>query len=1046
MTSHSTMAMERPKKLVRYGKASSTSTWSTKHVDTWLEDNSDSEVSPPSAKRLQTIKATYQVQKPVAKVVSQVEIEEPVKELARSAAKQVKKPVKPQDLFDVPSSEDEPEVEFVPKRAVPPKPKQSRMLFDDTQEAGGSAPWDRRKKRVADAERRGNGERAGAQLKGDLAKESESMVHTLPTTSCSSCGSKLETPTEQKLLTAAARLAARKQQTHATAEDSTITSTATQPASKASKRGATTASSLLEQASKRARKVTSLSSHNKDTNMMNNSPTLVCQSPVKSVAVSPDVFDVPVDDLDFSPKQPGSSGKRRIPAPSTRTTPHKGVSAPARLAEMLPIDTDTTEVLSRSPSLPHSHQSTPKRDASSTPGRAGTAAGALTPKQTELWSQLLPSDHPAPSPSRLAIKELTLSGRRRRGGAVSSISSTLAKSRSDVPELHTRRVRLVDRLKASAPSSDLDDSDEESDDEDLDAPIELAETGVEFVLAANADEQQIKALQPQANSQSAIEGGPKITYARTRSYLPEENLEDGLLFDLPAFTPVKPAGVARQASRTNTASQKSAFDLDDSDDEANSGRMRTIHELRAAGRNNRFMQETETLLEDATHSSAAAKTRRRNALVELALKLMDKAYAERFYGQGMERVLADSIATCGRDVVADLPLSAAFALLMLADPPEHTVKALGDSGVLTAFTYMLEDRSDSGTLVKDRQSNMAKTAQGTFVNLVSTLLSHEALWGESGSASVSPRVMALKMLDLLVGRLRRSGDRTELLTHRQLQLVLPEGQDEHPNSVMDTGLAISVLESLSSSALNLEWPEALLQRLAITLPELHAHPETRRHIIFLALRLILNLTNDNPRNCAIFAQNQATIQYLFTAVGRGFTHLEALPPPTTTSQSDQEDTLTYDLLVLSTGCTINLSEHSPLARHQILSDPATNITLLSLLRILTHAQNSISSATSLTESARNVAFGYLSILLANLCLDPDVRTFVAGHLPGRNLGLVVDCVEEFLRHHERVDGLVAGGAGAFEGEEGQEVWGGFTEKLRGVLGRIRGVAAEGEAG
>ena len=58
---------------------------------------------------------------------------------------------------------------------------------------------------------------------------------------------------------------------------------------------------------------------------------------------------------------------------------------------------------------------------------------------------------------------------------------------------------------------------------------------------------------------------------------------------------------------------------------------------------------------------------------------------------------------------------------------------------------------------------------------------------------------------------------------------------------------------------------------------------------------------------------------------------------------------------------------------------------------------------------------------------------------------MVEGVEEFVRHHQCADRELevegdGGGGGVFGGEEGREVWGGFTERLRGVLGRLREVA------
>ncbi|KAK3676311.1 hypothetical protein LTR78_003585 [Recurvomyces mirabilis] len=1077
MATYATASVQRPKKLVRYGKSTSRSTWSTKHVDSWLDDE-ESDAAAPNAKRVQTVKATYQVQKPAIQDSKKQEAIDPVRRStqqpvpkhesskpgsnvskplpnpARPAPQSAKQHAKSRDLFDVPSSGDEAEEDYVLKRPTPPNSRHSKTLVDDTDTVEALAPWETRRTSVTDMRTWRGSVSPEAQLKSDLAKEAvrcgdnEHAIFDTPArvrTSETTTSTSLQEPS-----TAAARLAARRQQ-HRAPSASPAT---TRPPVQSNKRSDAAVEATLVRPSKRARKASPPPTESEDTFMTEATPAVVCENSSNEVldaGKAIEIYDFPVDDetspppVTMKPKQAMEKNKRRTASSSARATPIKGLSAPAALAQMLPADTDSTDTPSRSPSVLHSRTATLRRSA--TPANAQKdpapahghvsssspttkATGTLTPKQAQLWSQLLPSDPPADTPSSLAMKDLRLEGRRRRVDKVPSLSSTLTKSKSDVPELHTCRVRLVDRLKAAASSSDSDSSEEQSDiDDDVvmsNVQSASAKDGIRETQAANT--------QSQSQSQAAAESGPRITYARTRSYLPEDNPEDALLFGLPAFTPAKPAGLVRQPGRTNAALQKSAFDLEDSDEEAGTGRIRTIHELRAAGRNNRFMQETETLLEDIAQDSSSGRSRRRSALAELATKLMEKGFAERFCAQGFERALADSIAASARDLVGDVLGMAVISLLLLAEPPDHVVTHLKERNLIAAFGYTLSEELDFSKLVKERKHNIAKATQGTFASFAITMLGHEALWAETRPRILSPRILALKTMDLLVGRLRRLGDRSELLDETQLQLVLPESESDHEREAADLGLAVSVLEALSSSALRLQWPEDLLQRLAALLSSLGEATTAPKHTVFLALRLTLNLTNDNARNCGIFAARQSTIQYLVTSVQHGFTALEEAQTASETDPTEEQDNLSYDLLVLSMGSMINLAEHSLAARHHTITSSTSRTTLESLLTVFDRAQDRIENAESLTESSTNVAFGYLAVMLANLCLDTEVRGFVAIKLPGRHLGLLVESVEEFVRHHERVDAL------GFEGAEGREVWGAFTEKLRGVLERLRGVA------
>ncbi|KAI7190150.1 hypothetical protein KC316_g1140 [Hortaea werneckii] len=235
--------------------------------------------------------------------------------------------------------------------------------------------------------------------------------------------------------------------------------------------------------------------------------------------------------------------------------------------------------------------------------------------------------------------------------------------------------------------------------------------------------------------------------------------------------------------------------------------------------------------------------------------------------------------------------------------------------------------------------------------------------GDAGGSSGAPekmtmRVLSLKALELLVRRSRREGDRREFLSEEQLEMVLldPSGSDEEEkDDDVDLCTAISLLESLSTSALALAWPGTLLHRLAALFPRLasadteetspsssskssqpqsehpHQHQQEQQHTLFLLYRLTLNLTTDHPRNCSFFATRR-TFHALLSSIYASFLALDAPslpsnsastissnthqqqqqqqqqspPPPTPTSRA-----LTLDLLILALGIAINLTtDHS----------------------------------------------------------------------------------------------------------------------------------------
>ena len=235
------------------------------------------------------------------------------------------------------------------------------------------------------------------------------------------------------------------------------------------------------------------------------------------------------------------------------------------------------------------------------------------------------------------------------------------------------------------------------------------------------------------------------------------------------------------------------------------------------------------------------------------------------------------------------------------------------------------------------------------------------------------------------------------------------------------------------------WTQKTLHRIAQTLISVNKSSPRGRHTFFLTLRLCLNVTTDNALNCDFLAGNPQAVHHLLQTVLDGFSALD--------DETEEENrTLALDLLVLALGILINLFEHSATARSHTTdtTNPSTSSQQITLLvATFTTGQKRSLDAESVAESTANVALGYLAVVLANLCQDPAARMIVQDALPGRELKVLGDAVEEFVLFHQQVDGMAGV---AFEGEEGKAVWGEHTERLRTCLGRVRGLEGEGEGG
>jgi hypothetical protein len=692
-------------------------------------------------------------------------------------------------------------------------------------------------------------------------------------------------------------------------------------------------------------------------------------------------------------------------------------SAPARLDAMLDADDPDTIHMERSPSLHTSNLVTPKQVSKASASRAACEISD-TSTHDQVARRGGPFEYSAPSPSVLNMEDLTLHTVRRADVRSRRLPASLSKSSSDVGPVR-RGTKLVDRLKALAQSSEDESADESDGHEDTDTASSHAPS-----------KETLSQPQPQSQSQTAvIDSGPKITYASKRSYLPEDSFEDGLMFTLPTESAQSRPPLSRKPStRANESSQKSTFDMDSSDEDGGGGRLRTIHELRAVGEQQRFIDETSVLLEDIADHNASARGRRRSGMIELAKKLKDKKFAEKFFRQGYEQQL---LAECeaSADGITDYALAAAIAVLLSGEPPDHVPYSLRDAGVIGWLAGHLSVQTDLKKLAKDRQHNMSKSAQATWMAFVDGLGRDKMVWNEVTPVPLTTRSISLKALDLLVSRIRRGGDRSPLVTNAQVQAIMPAQEDMdsigEQDPPADITLAISVLESCAITGTVLSWPTDVVERLQALLVSPAISEST--HLQFLSLRVCLYLTNDNTKNCDLLSQ-PSMVGWLMRSVRDGFVQLKD------PGLEEERRTVLMDLTALQLGVMINLAEHSGGAREAAATESIEPV-VSDLVAVFEDWQKRMRDVDSEAEVVTNVTHGYLAVVLAILCRHQGARMTIASKLPGRNLSTLVDAVAEFLSHHQQVDRLGCGG-----GEEDIIIWSAFTEKLKGVLERLEKAA------
>ncbi|EME81590.1 uncharacterized protein MYCFIDRAFT_78948 [Pseudocercospora fijiensis CIRAD86] len=1031
MAAVSTFAQQGRRKQTTYGRASrNANAWDVSGFD--ASDDDDGQAAPqvvvPRASK--TVKGAYTVQKQESK---------------EHKLKPVKARAKKQDDFDVPSSDDE-VGNSITRRSPPTLGSKRRLVDAGEHKEEELAPWERRATETTgttDGSQRAHTstcDAPGEQLITELAQATpKKSANPKDKVSTSSPPKDVGSPGGSS---AAARLKARRLQTGSQTQPS-AEDVPNKQISRIHKRFEHDGAESDPTPRKRPRSGELQASVDGEDVAMEDLPPPRCESmtPGPEVVASPppppkpasgDIFDFPESSADDVNRVPPKMVKRTSPQQHTRrgklkmtsrSSPRKMESAPARLHGMLPrSDTDTTDSTAKSPSMSTSRPSTPNKSGRNrnmlTPETAVKTRDTATSKQGDLWDQVMDEEESAPSPSGLPMQELTLKSTKRPIANPSTIRATLSKSSSDVGPAR-RRTKLVDRLKASAPSSEngYSDDDESTDEDSTD--VEVSSEG------ASPDKSTLSQSQMYSQTSATADSGPKITYAaRVRSYLPEDSFEEGLMLGLQTEDS-QPGPVLNRRTNSKSAaeSQKSAFDLDNSDDDDTGGRMRTIHELRAGGGNRRFEDETTSLLYDIADHNASGRSRRRSALIELANKLNDKTFVEKFFRHGFEgRLLKE----CGgaSDTIADVLLASILNLLLASDAPDHLAQSARDGGCLQWLVQIASNRSDLNVVAKDRSNNMSKSAQSTFNDFVGQMARQERIWDDAKPNTITIRILALKALEKVVMKLRRSGDRTDLIRSEHVRSIAPSADDvasiDGPTKLMEVLLSVSVLESLYGNAATLSWPSDVTERVVsiLLMPAKDQAAVQTLHI--LCLRLCTYLTTDNSRNCKAFSRSELICHLLGAMLNSFRLHT------TEVVKEQREKNLAF--LVPAVGVTINLTLHNEKARSYAATAEAAPL-LSDLVVEFQVGQKHMLDAESEEDGVANVAYGYLAVTLANLCRNKSAKQVIASKLPGNKLSTLVTAVEEFIAHHQKVDML--------NDEAGAEVWGAFTEMLKGILEKLK---------
>lgn len=664
----------------------------------------------------------------------------------------------------------------------------------------------------------------------------------------------------------------------------------------------------------------------------------------------PAVLQITVDEI-----KPALS-ERPEPKPSIPSTPVRSTQS-AKNIHCLSSRSHMAE--------PRAHVKPSKRTASTTLSH-----------QAHLWDNLLNNNEDHASPSRLNVRNLGVTAKFNvREGAeiirskedlheVSSIRQSPRRLVDALNQHHTMRVKRSHNLEG-----DLDDSDLESNGFHMQSSSEEGLTVGETSATSNTQptvQEPVQGLAPAQPQGAPVvpAAGPRITYARQRSYLTENASTEDELFNMPIDSgPDCRQERRRRSGRGVLPILKPTLSLQEEDyvvGGAPGGGIRSIHELREAGEKYKFEHGIENLLDEIDNKRTSSISEKRSSLLDLATKLSVPEFALRFAEYGLERRLF-ALGDSERDPISSFLLASAIMFLLCNQSSNSPATRTHNESLGDFLTLLLEAEEDVATIARDRRINMSKASRADILDF-RTLVEQSSAWAYKPALKISAQVVALRVLECIIRQAREAGDSSELLSQcaveqlikiLELQISKLEGPGTSNNDSVTGKLALSILESSTMRHTlptdEVVWTAESLSRVADLLPSTSVSFEgdagDSRNLV---LRLYLNLTNNNPSLCEAFSKPKIIIA-IFGIIDSHFHALSRVV-------EDEKKALLLDNLILSLGSLINFAEWSDAARVAVLTLQIDSVSLLErLLQVFLDRIEVASQASEQLHRAKAVA-------------------------------------------------------------------------------------------
>lgn len=657
---------------------------------------------------------------------------------------------------------------------------------------------------------------------------------------------------------------------------------------------------------------------------------------------------------------------------------------------------------------------TPKRRRQFSPARSETSAAS---PGSRLFSELRlsPSKSPLPSNSR----EVSLS----------PIQSPLRQG----------RLRRIDRLDAPAESFSLPSTRAPS----LQRGLSSAKILHQAISDVKAEESAISrpTLTRSNSSQTRLaHSKARNTYGKERSYLADmvDNLE-ALSYDSSQETSQRLASQLAANSGPSQLQMELDLDSSSSDDGVVSLKLKSIHELRQAGSNDRFSRDLEGLLLDIDPVAAGAKKSLRvHASMKLFTKLSQEAFATFILDQGLDRLVQWSRQI--EDKTSQLLLSMIFwRLIHVKGASPVRVRSILQA--VATSTSLITDFDIFANLVKSREENLPKQMVRELIKFESEIIVGDMLPAYEGD-DIVPATIVLAALHDALQKLIQAGLSNVSMSDQSIKKIVHiltqitnQTRNETEQDRFLTKTVLSLLKLFSGpleSDLGLNANECVVLGNTLGLIVDGALEGRSEDLLQAVLHFAVSLCNDKPAVCRNI-NGSAFVGSVLALSNDRFTSLVKIA-----NDSGSIDTAMLDSIILSLASLLNITEYDDNVRVELAtqkSKSSTSTNLMTLVGIYVQAAPQADTAMTAEKVQLQVAFGWLSLLICNLCLEDSIWAETQQFLQQSNLALsdVVASAKELLIHLQTVE---MGSRQATE-DESTIALDGFTLRFGAILAAVK---------